>query len=177
MKDTLDGDSIGWEVALLTVLELDENGDMVNLWSMANPFVDTADGLWWIEHADPDNLVLSEFTVPPRMQDIAPSSHAGLLPLQFDIEGSLYTAPPSGAPFSITTSLDVFLVEYAGEAGGPLPPQKEVYGESVLVAAPSEPCPFGPIQIGDNCYPPDDDEPGEVRPEPPFPPDAPDEPF
>ena len=66
-EDIRVGDSIGWEVAVFTIYELDGNGDVAYRWSKGYPAVDTADGLWWIEHADSDNPALGEFVLPPRM--------------------------------------------------------------------------------------------------------------
>lgn len=109
MNESQDGDSIGWDVIVVTIRDLDENGAIVDRWSMAHPFVDTADGLWWIEHADPGNPSNSEFALVPRIQDTAPSPDPGVSDLDFDFQGNSYSAPPGGLPFSVTASLDCFL--------------------------------------------------------------------
>lgn len=130
MKDTVNGDDIGWEVAILTIRELDENGDVVDRWSMADPFVDTTDNLWWITHADPDNPVNSEFALPPRIHDTAPSPDAGVSDLDFDFQGNVYEEPPGGPPFDDTGSLDSFL--RLAESPPP-PPKKDVTKEPVEI--------------------------------------------
>ncbi len=109
MKDTVDGDDIGWEVAVITIRELDENGDVLDRWSMADPFVDTNDNLWWITHADPDNPVNSEFVLPPWIHDCASSPDTGVSDLDFDFQGNTYNEPPGGPPYDTTGSLDAFL--------------------------------------------------------------------
>ena len=108
-EDSRDGDNVGWEVAILTIHELDENGDVIYRWSKGYPTVDTTDGLWWIEHADPDNPVMEEFVLPPRIYDCALALDPGVSNLDFDIEGKTYSEPPGGPPFDTTGSLDIFL--------------------------------------------------------------------
>lgn len=108
-EDSRNGDSVGWDVAILTIRELDENGDVAYRWSTGGPTVDTSDGLWWIEHADPDNPELEEFVLLPRIHGTAGALDQGVSDLDFDFEGNVYTEPPGGPPFEITGSLDTFL--------------------------------------------------------------------
>lgn len=108
MEDSRSGDDIGWHVTILTVRELDGQGEVVRTWSMANPFVDTADGLWWITHNDADNPMNSEFTMPPRIVDTIP--HAGSEPaLDFELVGETYSS--QSPPFADTGSLTYRLAE------------------------------------------------------------------
>ena len=85
---------------VVTIRELDANANVVHTWFKTDPFVDTADGLWWIDHADPVSPVISEFLIPPRIADTAPSVNPFTeAALEFDIEGAVYVEPPEGAPF------------------------------------------------------------------------------
>lgn len=138
-EDGRDGDNVGWEVAIATIHELDGNGDVAYRWSKGYPTVDTGDGLWWIEHADPDNPVMEEFVLPPRIYDTAGALDPGVSDLDFDIEGNTYNEPPGGPPFDTTGSLDSFL-RLADTP--PPPPKKDESDEPVEVPDdPEEPYP------------------------------------
>lgn len=130
MNEAQDGDSIAWNVIVVTIREFNEDGDVVNTWTKNDPYVDTADGFWWIEHADPAAPINSEFLVPPRIADIASSPYAGVASLEFDFEGDIYVAPPEGAPFTDTGSLTVWL---RADESPPPPPKKEVSDEQVEI--------------------------------------------
>ena len=108
-EDSRSGDNVAWEAAILTIHELDENGDVEYRWTKGYPTVDTTDGLWWIEHADPDNPVMEEFVLSPRIHGTALALDQGVSDLDFDIEGNVYAEPPGGPPFETTGSLDTFL--------------------------------------------------------------------
>lgn len=129
-EDSRSGDNVGWEVRILTIRELDENGDVAYRWSKAYPTVDTADGLWWIEHADPDNPAMEEFVLPARIYGTALALDQGVSDLDFDFEGNIYAAPPGGPPFDTTGSLDSFL--RLAETPPP-PPKKDESDEPVEI--------------------------------------------
>ena len=75
--------------------------------SKGYPTVDTADGRWWIERTDPDNSLMEEFLLAPRIYDAA--LDPGVSDLDFDFEGNVYLEPPEGRPFDTTGSLNSFL--------------------------------------------------------------------
>ena len=130
MIEAQDGDSIGWDVVVVTIRELDVSGNVIHTWFKTNPFVDTADGLWWIEHADPASPVNSEFLVLPWIAGTSPSVNATEASLEFDFEGDVYVAPPEGAPFEDTSSLTTLLQE---EGDPPPPPKKDEREEPVEI--------------------------------------------
>ena len=134
-----EGDSIGWNVVSVTIRELDASGDILHTWFKTAPFVDTPDGLWWIEHADPDDPVNSEFLVLPWIAGTAPSMNPTEASLEFDFEGAIYMAPPEGAPFPDTASLTTLLQE----EGDPQPaPKKKEREEPVeMPIEPADPFP------------------------------------
>lgn len=121
MKDTVDGNDIGWRVNVVTIREVDDEGNVLTTWSQNQPFVDTVDGLWWIEHADPDDPQNSEFLIPPLISGTAPSPNPNVVSLEFEFEGAMYVAPPEGAPFPDTASLTTLLQE----EGNPTPKKEE----------------------------------------------------
>ena len=111
MKDTVDGNDIGWFVNVVTIRKVDGQGNVLTTWSKNQPFVDTEDELWWIEHADPNAPTNSEFLVPPLISGTAPSPNPGVASLEFEFEGAIYVATPEGAPFSDTALLTTLLQE------------------------------------------------------------------
>lgn len=138
MKQEQDGDDIGWHVQVVTIRELIANGDVVATWFKTNPFVDTADELWWIEHDDPNNPVNSEFLIPPLIYGTAGHVNPTEAALEFDIEGAVYVAPPEGAPFENTASLTTLLQE----EGDPAPPPKKKEREEPVETDPEPESPF-----------------------------------
>ena len=139
MIEAQDGDSIGWDVVVVTIREWNENGDLLNTWSKFNPFVETTDGLWWIEHANPAAPVNSEFLIPPRIADTAGHVNPTEAALEFEFEGTIYVAPPEGAPFEDTSSLTIWL---RAEEIPPPPPKKDIENEPVeMPDEPQEPFP------------------------------------
>ena len=128
MIEAQDGDSIAWDVIVVTIREWNENGDLLNTWSKFHPFVGTADNLWWIEHANPASPANSEFLVLPWIAGTAPSMNPTEASLEFDFEGDIYVAPPEGAPFEDTALLTTLLQE---EGNPPPPPKKDQRDEPV----------------------------------------------
>lgn len=100
-----DGDEIGWDI---TSIEIREVGDPDAVWVDDDPIVPTEDGLWWVEHDDPNNPQNAEFTMPPRLQGTATAQQYAGDDLDYDFEGKTYTPPePSGEPpYQITAALD-----------------------------------------------------------------------
>ena len=140
MIEAQDGDNIGWDVISVTIRELNVSGEVVHTWYKTNPFVNTADGLWWIEHADPASPANSEFLVLPWIAGTAPSMNPTEASLEFDFEGDIYVAPPEGAPFEDTASLTTLLQE---EGNPKPPPKKDESDEPVEVPnQPEEPFPI-----------------------------------
>lgn len=138
MKQEQDGGDIGWHVQVVTIRELNESGDVVATWFKTNPFVDTADELWWIEHDDPENPVNREFLILPLIYGTAGHVNPTEAALEFEFEGDVYVAPSGGAPFPDTASLTTLLKE----EGNPTPKKDETdepveIPESVLEPYPS----------------------------------------
>ena len=137
MKDTVDGNDIGWLVNAVTIRKMDGQGNVLTTWSKNQPYVDTFDGLWWIEHADPNAPVNSEFLVPPLISGTAPSTNPNVVSLEFEFEGAIYVAPPEGAPYDDTSSLTTLLQE----EGNPTPEKEEEDEPVETPELPEEPYP------------------------------------
>jgi hypothetical protein len=104
VKETArDGDYIGWEI---TEARLEQPGDPSAAWIGEFPAVWSPDGLWWIEHADPDNPTEAEFTEPPWVGGVATALEPAGQDLNFAIEGVSYVPPSGGAPHPTTGALD-----------------------------------------------------------------------
>ena len=76
-----DGDSIGWAVDSVTIRKFDTTEQWISTWTDSAPNVDSADGLWWADHADPANPVLEEFVVSPLIDGTAGTD------LDYEFEG------------------------------------------------------------------------------------------
>ena len=116
-----DGDWVGWEVANYSITEKALLGSDT-VWAVDLPFVDTTDGLWWVEHADPNAPVRSDFAVPAAVIDTAVASDPGSPNLYFDVVGVPYTPPAGGGPFEVTGALDFAFWSVPQAADPPLPP-------------------------------------------------------
>lgn len=88
------GNDVGWEVTNFIIDQYDENGDVSDSWQDFVPFVDTADGLWWITHADANDPQPSEFAIPPIVSGTAPAAPGTTEDLDYSFNGDTYTAPP-----------------------------------------------------------------------------------
>lgn len=150
-----DGDWIGWEVQNYTITEKAVLGSDT-VWAVDLPFVDTTDGLWWVEHADPDNPNRPEFVVPAAVIDTAVANDPGIPDLYFDVVGAPYTPPAEGAPFEVTGALNFVFSTTSDPNDSP-----DDMGAGVLVG------------VSDPSDPPDPPYPQDP---PDGPPDIPDDP-
>jgi len=103
-----DGDSVGWNIVYIDFLQPD-TGNPDTTWTEDSPYVDSADGLWWIDHADGTFPDVSEFDLPPLMVGTAAADDPNDDDLEFDFEGVTYTTPPGGDPYANNVALTYFL--------------------------------------------------------------------
>ena len=121
-----DGDWIGWEVTTLEIRKPPGTGQSWTIWTENSPSVDTTDGLWRIEHADPQAPKLSEFLEPPLIEGTVAAEDPSNPDMEYSVDGVVYQAPalPGGPPFAPTGALD-YVLTYEGEeepaAEGPGP--------------------------------------------------------
>jgi len=107
-RASLSGNSIGWRVASVQIRQLDASGNAVDLWVETNPVVQTTDGLWWIDHADAENLYASEFVLPPHIAGTADAQDPNHAALSYDIQGVPCEPPPAPEPppYQITAAMN-----------------------------------------------------------------------
>lgn len=67
-----DADWVGWHVDTLYIVQSHAGGGET-IYKTDSATVDTADGLWWIQHAKPDEPDAAEFDVAPMIHGTAPS--------------------------------------------------------------------------------------------------------
>jgi len=103
-----DGSYVGWLIHSVTISGIDQDGQPTNVWIDASPGLSPSGGLWWVEHADPDNPQRSEFAMPPHLQGTASAEDPIDEDLDYDFEGKTYTppAPPEEPPYEVTAALD-----------------------------------------------------------------------
>lgn len=125
LKDqSRNGNAIGWKIETLK-LRQPQTGGGERTWTKANPTVPTADGLWWITHANAANPVGSEFARPPHLIGTAIADSAGYANMTYDFEG---VGNPTNWPWNITAILD-FIFKLVGQSE----PEEEGEDEPVEV--------------------------------------------
>jgi len=127
------GDWVAWEISELDLRRVDALGEDEVMWGADRPAIDTPDGLWWVEHQDPMQPIMEEFTVLPHIAGTATSFDPAVADMLFDMEGSPYVAPPQGSLFPITGKLTYALVA----ADNPSEPEAD--GDDDEVEVPMEP--------------------------------------
>lgn len=107
------GQSVGWAINRATIRRfVDEVPDAE--WQDTGAVVLTSDGLWWVEHANPQTPDLSEFANPPHIVGNADAKTGNVNDLDYDIEGVLYTPPPEGPPYAVTIGLNHYFIQQGG---------------------------------------------------------------
>ncbi len=123
-----DGDWIGWEIATAEFWQ-PTGAKLYSIWTDNTVDVDSPDGLWWVEHANPDKPDRSEFVLPPWLTGTATAEDPSNDDLDYDFEGVEYTPPPGGPPFEVTGALTYeFTLHQASE------PLEEGDAEAVEIA-------------------------------------------
>lgn len=108
----VDGDEVGWEIEEIRFRQ-PISQSLEILWIEASPVVDSPDGLWWVEHADPQDPQIGEFDMPPLLTGTADAEYSEDPDLHYSFEGVAYVSPPS-PPFQDTVALD-YILTLAGE--------------------------------------------------------------
>lgn len=89
----MDGDSVGWKINEMRFLDKNPTRTPLKSWVKSSPTVSTQDGLWWIDHADPDDPQVSEFDVTPLLEDTA-TAQGSYNDLDFSFQGAGYSGSP-----------------------------------------------------------------------------------
>jgi len=103
----MDNDEVGWEIDEIRFRQLNSQ-PLQRLWIEDSPVVSSPDGLWWVEHADPQDPQIGEFDMPPLLTGTADAEHSEDPDLDYSFEGVAYVSPPP-PPFEDTVALDYTL--------------------------------------------------------------------
>jgi len=76
--------SVGWRISSASFVQL---GSPEQRWLVTSPYVDTADGLWWVNHADPENSERVEFDDPPLLEGLAFADVNTTVDLEYAFDG------------------------------------------------------------------------------------------
>lgn len=106
-----DADAVGWRITSAEFRQPGNRQAQDKVWTEASPIVNSPDGLWWVEHADPAFPELEEFTLPPKLVGLAMAQDPLDKNLEYDFKGVPYVPPPEGAPFDITGALTYVFAE------------------------------------------------------------------
>ncbi len=98
---TVEGDAIGWDITAAVFTQPGGTGSTI--WSIADPYVDTPSGLWWVDHADINRPSLAEFIFPPSLVGTAEPDDPQDDDLNYDLVGVEYQGTP---PYTVTSGLD-----------------------------------------------------------------------
>jgi hypothetical protein len=102
----VDGNYVGWLIDSVTISQPNATGQTESAWTEATPTVNSPDGLWWVEHADPQEPQRAEFAQPPLLEGTAIAQDPQDADLDYYLEGVPYDPPPEGPPFEVTAALD-----------------------------------------------------------------------
>ncbi len=101
----VDGNSVGWGIDAAIFARPIEGGEWRNWQSGPIEVNDSADGLWWVNHADISAPAESEFTVLPALAGWGEPEAPGDAELLFVIESSETGAPADpNAPYALQTA-------------------------------------------------------------------------
>ena len=106
MADDADGDIVSWFVKRVVVTEIDnsESPPLTRVWTEDEPYVDTPDGLWTIEHDDVENITTEDFDEVPYIAGKAWPDDPRDPELDYDFEGAALTGSgPFSASFTVVT--------------------------------------------------------------------------
>ncbi len=98
------GTVVGWTVTGIEFHQLGVGGASDRAWTESQPIVPTADGLWWVQHADPQAPQAAEFSTPPVFAGQAASPDPEGNSLDYVLGGT--PGEPGGtSPWPTTTVL------------------------------------------------------------------------
>ncbi|MDO8629778.1 MAG: hypothetical protein Q7R41_04735 [Phycisphaerales bacterium] len=98
-------DSVGWRIREIKFFKPGVGGALDRTWIVAFPSVPSADGLWWVSHANTAAPEVSEFSLPPYLNGFALAVDPADEDLNYALVGRPYTPPAGGAPYLQTAAL------------------------------------------------------------------------
>jgi hypothetical protein len=113
-----DASTIGWEITYAHFDAYSTLGEHVAAWGVERPDVATADGLWWVAHAHPEQPAVVEFATLPTISGEAPRTMGTGPDLLFDIAPGTASGQYQGYFGGAVAILTFALEEEGGEAIG-----------------------------------------------------------
>ena len=104
---------VGWEIESVRLIDNDNPISSQSEWIEYLPEVHTQDGLWWVEHDDPDSPKESEFDEPPLLSGTA-DAEGTQADMDYSFEGAPYVGGPQLYNGSVTSLTYAFTL--VGEA-------------------------------------------------------------
>ena len=99
-----DGDTVSWLVKRVVLTEIDnsESPPLTRAWAEDEPYVDTPDGYWTIEHDDVENITAEDFDEVPYTAGKAHPDNPRDPEMDYDFEGAeLAGSGPYAAVFTM----------------------------------------------------------------------------
>lgn len=109
---SVDGNSVGWRIERIECWRTIDG--VVTVWTENTPALASADGLWWVEHADAAAPQIGEFAAPPLLEGTAVAEDPQQPALDYSLAG-VRLAEPSGVPYANATAL-TFALTLANES-------------------------------------------------------------
>lgn len=94
------GSGVGWTVLSVKIRRY---GESTTVWTEESPNVNTPDGLWWVQHADPLNAQPEEFDDTPLLSGTATAADANGPDLQYSFDAQVYRGRPPYTPLTSAT--------------------------------------------------------------------------
>jgi hypothetical protein len=107
-----EGAAVGWAITSIEIAYVDLFASSETTYAENNPTVPTADGLWWVTHADVSKPATSEFALPPHLSGTATANG---LALNYDWVGVAPDPRPT-PPYTETAWLS-YSFEFQGDPG------------------------------------------------------------
>lgn len=109
------GNHVGWEVDELRIVRRMAPLETYTAWSEPLPFLDTPDGLWWVEHADVHQPQDGEFTRLPHIEGRASAFIDGPS-LDYELQGVVYDDDSRSAAFAGAGLIAAFMLNHDGSS-------------------------------------------------------------
>ena len=116
-----EGDSVGWSA---TEVEFHQPSD--GRWIETAPVFETSDGLWWVDHFDPESPIIDEFSSPPLIQGRATAQAPSTVDLDY-----WFVSAGSNSSLAASSLAATTLIDYTFTAAGSSEPTAEGDDEPV----------------------------------------------
>lgn len=107
--EAVDGVAL-WRPDWMSFTRYDEAGQPMETYFDANPAFLTLDGLWPVEHLDPEHPQRDEFIRPPAIQGQAEPASPESEPLDYYLEAAHAQGTPTATPYAVTATLDYYFL-------------------------------------------------------------------